>query len=442
MECVDVAVPLPVQRTFTYEAPEELPRGVRVLVPFGPRRVIGLVTGPGEQGGRELKAVVDVLDEVPLVAPPLLDLAGWIADHYLAPPGECYRLALPPSGLRASRAVVRLSTDRGLPADDPVVRALAEGPLRLSTLAHRLGRDPAARVLRLRREGVVSLEQELARATAGQVRRVVMLEQTTADPAGPAQRQVVARLREAGGELPLADLVRDHPSWRSAVARLEGAGAVRLRDERRADSLGSTDPTREALRPSPEQERAIATIAEDVVAGRFAAHLLHGITGSGKTEVYFQAAAAALDRGRGTLILVPEIALTPLLVRAAVARFGQLPELYMMGMFYLGTMKPKMAMGDAGLAIPMVTKGKMKLVPHKAKGADEVSRIYRKSMEKAKAREKAEVEALREAAAQAGASEAAKVSGKAATSEQVGAPEKAAASPGASAPAAEREVAE
>ena len=80
----------------------------------------------------------------------------------------------------------------------------------------------------------------------------------------------------------------------------------------------------------------------------------------------------------------------------AVARFGRLPELYMMGMFYVGTMKPKMAMGDVGLAIPMVTKGKMKLIPRKAKGADEVSRIYKKTMERAKATEKAEASGGRE----------------------------------------------
>ncbi|MFH0915302.1 MAG: 4Fe-4S dicluster domain-containing protein [bacterium] len=78
----------------------------------------------------------------------------------------------------------------------------------------------------------------------------------------------------------------------------------------------------------------------------------------------------------------------------AVARFGQLPELYMMGMFYLGTMKPKMAMGDAGLAIPMVMKGKMQFIPRKAKGADEVSRIYKKTMERARALAKAEAKAV------------------------------------------------
>lgn len=93
----------------------------------------------------------------------------------------------------------------------------------------------------------------------------------------------------------------------------------------------------------------------------------------------------------------------------AVARFGRLPELYMMGMFYLGTMNPKMAMGDVGLALPMVTRGKMGFIPRRSKGADEVRRIYKKTMDAAKAREKADTEAAaREAAAAAQAASAAK----------------------------------
>jgi len=87
----------------------------------------------------------------------------------------------------------------------------------------------------------------------------------------------------------------------------------------------------------------------------------------------------------------------------SVARFGRLPELYMMGMFYLGTMKPKMAMGDAGLAIPMLTKGKMQFIPRKAKGADEVSRIYKKTMGIARARQKAEAKIMGSAAKAAAA---------------------------------------
>lgn len=78
---------------------------------------------------------------------------------------------------------------------------------------------------------------------------------------------------------------------------------------------------------------------------------------------------------------------------ASLARYGQLPELYFMALFYLGTMNPKMAMADAPLALPMVMKGKMQVLPRKAKGAGEVSRIYKKTMEKARAREKAVAEA-------------------------------------------------
>jgi heterodisulfide reductase subunit C len=73
----------------------------------------------------------------------------------------------------------------------------------------------------------------------------------------------------------------------------------------------------------------------------------------------------------------------------SVAHYGRLPELYSMARFYMGTMNPKMAMGDVGLMGPMVSRGKMKFIPHKATGADEVGRIYKKTMERAKARERA-----------------------------------------------------
>src|SRR5712691_8745656 len=109
---VEVALPLPLQCTFTYRLPEGAPlpaRGVRVLVPFGPRRVIGLVTGMATTLPETMKDVVEVLDEVPLAPPPLLDLAAWMSEHYLAPPGECHRLVLPPAGVRAIRAMVRLA---------------------------------------------------------------------------------------------------------------------------------------------------------------------------------------------------------------------------------------------------------------------------------------------------------------------------------------------
>ncbi|NLO26731.1 MAG: heterodisulfide reductase subunit C [Actinobacteria bacterium] len=82
----------------------------------------------------------------------------------------------------------------------------------------------------------------------------------------------------------------------------------------------------------------------------------------------------------------------------AVARFGRLPEFYDMARFYVGTMNPKMALGNVGIAVPMVTKRKLKLIPRRAKGADEVSRIYKKAMKKAREREKAEAQQREKAA--------------------------------------------
>ena len=333
-DAVSVALPLPVQTVFTYRvAGGPLPaRGVRVVVPFGPRKVVGVVTGPAKgDEGRALKDVIEVLDEAPLVAPPLLDLVDWVAEHYLAPPGECYRLALPPSGIRASRSVVRLanapvSSAQGRldgAAEDPIVTALREGPLRFTTLAARLGHDPAGRLARLRREGVVEVEQDLDAPGFRQVRWAELGEGASAAPKGKAQAEVLARLRAAGGRAPVADLVRDKPSLRGCLQRLAESGLVRIVEER-ADRGPRAGDASEAARPqaTADQTKVLQAILPALDARAFRPFLLHGVTGSGKTEVYFRAAERALDQDRGALILVPEIGLTPLLVRAAAARFG------------------------------------------------------------------------------------------------------------------------
>jgi len=326
---VEVALPLPVQSAFTYRVPEAetLPeRGARVVVPFGSRRVVGIVVGPASAApGAALKDVSEVLDESPLVTPPLLDLAAWVSDYYLAPPGECYRLVLPPAGIRASRAVARLGDGAaaalGL-ADDPIVAALREGPLRVSTLAHRLGKDPTSRLQRLRASRAVVVEQDLQAPGFRQVRLAVLVD-TAASARGPAQAEVLERLRQADGRQRVPDLLRDRPALRGALDRLVALGTVRLEEERSVRTpgvpAGATPPPPD---PTEDQGRVLAPVLAAVARGQFATFLLHGITGSGKTEVYFRAAEAALDRGRGALILVPEIALTRFLVRAAVARFG------------------------------------------------------------------------------------------------------------------------
>ncbi len=299
-------------------------RGVRVLVPFGPRRVIGLVTGIATALPETMKDVVEVLDEVPLAPPPLLDLATWISEHYLAPPGECHRLVLPPAGVRASRAVVRLSGGEMSPSDDdPVLAALRAGPLPLSTLAKRMGRDPTARIARLRREGRVEVDQDLARPGFRQL-RIAVLTPTAADlrPRGRAQAEVLGRLTAAGGRAPVPHVLRDRPSLRGALDRLVEQGAITIEEERAVRTPEMLEgPVKLRPEPTGDQASVLQPILAALGAG-FAPFLLHGVTGSGKTEVYFRAIERTLEQGRSALLLVPEIALTPLLVRAAVGRLG------------------------------------------------------------------------------------------------------------------------
>jgi primosomal protein N' (replication factor Y) len=318
---LDVALPLPVQSPFTYAMPEGIaqpPRGARVVVPFGTRRIIGVVTGEGRpQAATALKDMLEVVDETPLVLPPLLDLAAWMAEHYLAPPGECYRLVLPPGGVRASRAVARL-VDPEAPAGDPLIDSLREGPLRVSTLARRLGRDPSAALARLRRTGLVSIGQQLDSGAPSARRPRVVVLRDAALVSGHAQADLVARLQAAGGRLPLADLVAERDSLRGVVARLARRGAVAIEDETEDSGPDATA----AFVLTREQQGALDSLTAAIEARGHRSFLLHGVTGSGKTEVYLRAAERALALSRGVLILVPEIALTPRLVRAALARFG------------------------------------------------------------------------------------------------------------------------
>ncbi|HLK12626.1 MAG TPA: primosomal protein N' [Candidatus Binatia bacterium] len=260
--------PVPRHDLFTYGVPESLRDrvhpGMRVRVPLGRQTRTGVVTGvataapPGE-----LRPVLDVLEAVPFVPPELLDLCRWTARYYLASLAEVIATIVP-------ARVPAPSSERGL------------------RLAHAL--EPA----------------ELARLA----RRA------------PARARAYEALCTApGGTI----------SLRAARARGLGAGALRALRAAGLVDVVALEPGREARTPPPPdappvlgeaQRRAAAALAAALAADAPASFLLHGVTGSGKTEVFLAAAEAALARGRSVLVLVPEIALTHQIVERVRARFG------------------------------------------------------------------------------------------------------------------------
>jgi len=269
---VEVAVPLPIDHSFTYRVPpgeeERAKVGVRVLVPFGPRRTTGLIVARvdgSSLSGREAKPVLAFLDEKPYITSRHLEFLTAAARECLAPVGEMLRAALP----------------RGLPRRDA----------------------PA-----------VPRTETVFRPAAGE----------DAGPATPKQRQVLAAVREAG-EISATDLSARIPGGADAARRLASKGRLdaEVREKPAGLSAERLPDISGEITPTQHQEAALAKIGISLASGKFATFVLHGITGSGKTEVYLRAVEQVRLTGRQAVYLVPEIALTPQLLGRVATRFGE-----------------------------------------------------------------------------------------------------------------------
>ncbi len=289
----EVAVPAPLAHALTYEVPEELVGrvvpGVRVLCELGKRKVAAVVLDVREgeaPTGFTLKPLSALIEAEPVLPAELLRFLRELADYYYAPIGEVLRLALP-------------AVERG-----DVDRLRAQGQLELGK-----GAGGARHV--------ATPTELVASATA-----------ETSDPSklrGQAV-QVLAHLR-AMGPTAVARLEETFSNARPAVKRLVALGLVVTEERKKARGALFTDEVEADVAPVATEAQSAAGARIEAALGAAPgaatrAFLLFGVTGSGKTEVYLRAIAACLARGRGALVLVPEIALTPQLVGRFRARFG------------------------------------------------------------------------------------------------------------------------
>jgi primosomal protein N' (replication factor Y) len=348
---VTVAVPLPVTNTFTYSVPDELASravvGARAVVPFGRRRLTGFIVGQtGAPGVKGVKDVLEVVDLGPVLDATMLKLASWIADYYLAPLGEVLRAMLPPGTCPEGRRVLRI-TDAGRRELDAAGQGLSDTRRRILAAVGRRGtvslplalREAGARrgaradMEALAGAGLIEVVEEIRRpkTSVGTEQFVVLAvsaeearaRATAAERRSPKQAEALAALVAAPAGIALAELGR-HGIAAGVVSRLEAAGLVeRQQRDRPQLSVGFEGWRMEDEGPlTPEQERAVGLIRGRMEKGGFGAVLVHGVTGSGKTRVYGEAISIALARGRGAIVLVPEIALTPQIVQRMQKTFG------------------------------------------------------------------------------------------------------------------------
>jgi primosomal protein N' (replication factor Y) len=281
---LEVAVALPVADVFTYrDLPREgrLPLGSQVVVPFRGRKVTGFVVGHPEaippDAPEKIRSISAVVGDSPALDQAVLDLCRWAASYYLAPLGEVLCAALP-SGERASASRrLRLTAVGQAAADGSATAGLAAMAL-----------DAADRALLARIKKARTLSQtHVARSSSVEMDRVTFL---------------IER-----GFVEVADTLR---------------GAGRRRKELGVgDSEGAPPPSEVPPTLNVHQEAAFRALLGALDRG-YATFLLQGITGSGKTEIYLRIIAEARQHGRGALVLVPEIALTPQLAARFRARFG------------------------------------------------------------------------------------------------------------------------
>ncbi len=336
----DVSLPVPLDRPFTYSLPETLRHrvkpGCRLIVPFGVRKMTGVALRCHDEAPQmAARDALRLIDAEPVLDPELLSLARWIAGYYCAPLGEVLRSMLPLASEMRSGEVYSL-TDAGLDAarqllldagpEDPVatvLRMLEKRPLSAAYLTKKL--PLADKVIRsLERKGFIAAEQFHAerdplRAPSERLR--VELEHEPFDVKLPkAERELIAFLTLHPGTHNLKDL---EAQVRHASAAARSLGRKRILTLTREPLAAITaGPVRARHTLNAAQQEAFAAIHTAIESKQFHTFLLHGITGSGKTEVYLSAIETTLATGRSALLLVPEIALTPAVAGQFFARFG------------------------------------------------------------------------------------------------------------------------
>lgn len=333
--------------TFHYHIPDSLvdrlAPGHLVRVSFGQRWLQAVVLARHDSSPvARTKPIDSLLDPEPVLSPAQIHLARWLSDYYVAPLIDCVKLMLPPGVSRSSVALIELGLERPLPghltlAEQAVVeRVRRDQPIPLDALKRSGGGKDRKAVKHLLERGVLTQRFGLKTPRVGpKTQRVARLavdlnEDVFADLAyAPVQTAIVELLADEGA-LPTSEIYATAGGSSTTLRSLEDKGFIIMeqqqvwRDPLAERNFARTEPPT----LTADQGAAWAAIEPALASDRPADHrsvppvLLHGVTGSGKTEIYLKALATILDQGQQAIVLVPEISLTPQTVQRFAGRFG------------------------------------------------------------------------------------------------------------------------
>ena len=346
---VEVAVPLHVAKTFIYRLSDNATLakvGARILVPLGRTLVTGYVVAlhsalpdlPG-LSEEDVKDAASLVDSAPICTPEILEITRWVSDYYASPWGEVIKAALPPGISPAINEIIKLtpagqaeldiSTDKSILRYRILDRLAATGECTRSALDKLATPSQLAKTIReLEQSGLIERTQTSgASPVKTKLVRFVSLNvdesQVETPKRTPAQQRILATLA-IRDPISLRELLNEARVGPATVTTLQKQGVLRLYNQAvRRDPFSDAanqNPAKYIL--TPAQESVLQKVTTAISENSYAAFLLHGVTGSGKTEVYIRAMRASLDQERSAMMLVPEIALTPVFSRRLREHFG------------------------------------------------------------------------------------------------------------------------